>query len=214
MTGPADTDGSKRERAAHLGPERRRPLILDAALKLFIENGYAGTSMEAIATAAGVTKPVVYDCFASKEKLFKALMEREEKRLLEAIGASLPAQLDFSDIEKLLSEGFVALLTAADSSPDSWRVVFSSEHGADPAIARRVMRSRAAVVSQLGSLISPYLETVDVADPGRKAPVLAELLTSLGEAGVRVLLESRDDWTPESLGALLGRVISRGPAAA
>src|SRR3954467_10045805 len=204
---PVNTDGIKRERAAHLGPERRRPLILDAALKLFIDSGYAGTSMEAIATAAGVTKPVVYDCFASKEKLFKALMEREEKRLLEAIGASLPAELDFSDIQKLLSEGFIALLTAAERSPDSWRVVFSSEHGADPAIARRLRRSRAAVVSQLDSLISPYLATVDVSDVERKASVLAELLTSLGEAGVRVLLESREEWTPESLGALLGRVI-------
>lgn len=214
MTSSQAPASAKRERAAHLGPERRRPMILDSALKLFIANGYLGTSMEAIATAAGVTKPVVYDCFASKELLFKALMEREEARLLDGIGAAFPTQLDFNDIEGLLRDGFTALLAAASAAPDSWRVVFNSEYGSDPAIARRVLRSRSAVVSQLGSLIEPYLRTVKVGDAERKAPVLAELLASVGEAGVRVLLDSRGEWTPEELGGLLGRVISRGPKAA
>src|SRR5687768_2696668 len=96
----------KRERAAHLGPERRRPLILDAALKLFVKQGYHGTSMEAIAKAAEVTKPVVYDCYAGKEELFEALLKREERRLLEAVGAAFPTELDLSDIEGLMREGF------------------------------------------------------------------------------------------------------------
>jgi len=65
------TEAAPRRRAAHLGPERRRPLVLDAAFDLFVKRGYEGTSMEAIAAAAGVTKPVVYDCFPSKEELFR-----------------------------------------------------------------------------------------------------------------------------------------------
>src|SRR4051794_29826353 len=71
-----------RKRAAHLGPERRRPQVLDAALELFLERGYEGTSMEAVAGAAGVTKPVVYACFAGKDELFRALLRREEERIL------------------------------------------------------------------------------------------------------------------------------------
>src|SRR5688572_19042004 len=71
-----------RKRAAHLGPERRRPLVLDAAYRLFLEHGFEGTSMDSIAAAAGVSKPVVYDCFASKDELFSAMLDREEQRIL------------------------------------------------------------------------------------------------------------------------------------
>src|SRR5882672_9015852 len=89
------SDGAQRRgRAEHLGPERRRPLVLDAAFELFLEHGYDGTSMEAVARAAGVTKPVVYDCFVSKEELFTALLRREETRVLGQIAAALPRGAD------------------------------------------------------------------------------------------------------------------------
>ena len=92
-----------RKRAAHLGPERRRPEVLDAALKLFLERGYQGTSMEAIARAAGVTKPVVYACFPGKDELFRALLAREEERILGEIQAAFQGN-DFGDPEQTLIE--------------------------------------------------------------------------------------------------------------
>lgn len=205
---------SARERAAHLGPERRRPLVLDAALKLFVKHGYGGTSMDAIARAAGVTKPVVYDCYPSKEKLFRALLEREERRLLEGVAASMPQEASAGDMEALLISGFTALIEAAAAAPDSWRVVFDSEHGADPVVARRVRRAREISVARLRELIEPVLPDLGVSDPARKAPVLAELLASMGEAGVRVFLAANGEWTPKDLGRLLGRIAARGPAAA
>src|SRR5213592_2395775 len=104
--GPAaGTIDVPRERAAHLGPERRRPLVLDAAFKLFLERGYEGTSMEAVARAAGVSKPVVYSCFPSKEALFTALLMREERRVLGQIAGSLPQGVELDDPELTLVEG-------------------------------------------------------------------------------------------------------------
>src|ERR1700757_3387114 len=79
-------------RAAHLGPHRRRPAILDAALEMVRERGYDGASMAEIARRAGVSKPVVYACFASKQDLFRSLLEREQGRLLGEIAAALPAR--------------------------------------------------------------------------------------------------------------------------
>ena len=48
--------------------------ILDAALKVFAGQGYSGTTMDAVAAEAGVTKPTLYSYFPSKESLFQAMM--------------------------------------------------------------------------------------------------------------------------------------------
>jgi len=51
-----------------------RASILTAAMRLFAEKGYAGTSTRAICQAAGITKPVLYYHFRSKEHLYQELM--------------------------------------------------------------------------------------------------------------------------------------------
>ncbi len=105
------TSIERRKRAAHLGPERRRPQVLDAALDLFLEHGYEGTSMEAVARAAGVTKPVVYACFAGKDELFRALLRREEERILAEIESAFEGS-DLNDPETTLIDGFTGFLRA------------------------------------------------------------------------------------------------------
>lgn len=50
--------------------------ILDGAMQEFLANGYAGTSMDKVAAAAGVSKATVYSHFQDKEGLFTALMQR------------------------------------------------------------------------------------------------------------------------------------------
>src|SRR5918996_1624309 len=62
------------------GPERRKR-ILDAAAEEFAARGYHATSVGQIAEAAGITKPVVYDHFASKRELFVELMESAREQL-------------------------------------------------------------------------------------------------------------------------------------
>lgn len=188
--------------------------MLDAALRLFAERGYQGTSMEAIAEAAGVTKPVVYECFPGKEPLFRALLEREEERLLAAVASAMPAEVHLDDVEALLRAGLGALLSAAATAPDSWRVIFDSPHAGEPAVARRVRRGRDRVLARLRGLIEPYLAASGAEEPARKAPVLAEVVASVGEAAVRVLLRGDGHWTPDELADLVARVAARGPAAA
>ena len=59
----------------HLSPEKTAA-ILDGAMRVFLEQGYAGTTMDRIAAAAEVSKPTVYSYFHDKEGLFNALMEQ------------------------------------------------------------------------------------------------------------------------------------------
>ncbi len=63
-----------------LSPEKTAA-ILDGALQVFLEQGYVGTTMDRIASAAGVSKPTVYNHFCDKESLFNALIEQWVKKI-------------------------------------------------------------------------------------------------------------------------------------
>jgi AcrR family transcriptional regulator len=202
-----------RKRAAHLGPERRRPEVLDAALELFLERGYEGTSMEAVARAAGVTKPVVYACFAGKEELFRALLRREEERILAEIQAAFRAS-DLEDPEGTLIEGFTGFFRAVAASPDVYRLIFLGEGGGNAAVARRIQAGRQAQIDALSVLARGWL-----AQRGRSgrsleagARLLGNAIAGLAESGARLLLSGTDGWTPESLGGELGRLAAAAEA--
>src|SRR3989442_2374525 len=63
----------------------REPQMLDAAVAVFAERGYHGASMDEIAAGAGVTKPMVYSYFGSKEDLYLACIDHAGTRLMEAV---------------------------------------------------------------------------------------------------------------------------------
>lgn len=194
-----------RDRAAHLGPEKRRPQVLDAALALALEGGPAAVSIASVAERMKVTRPVVYSCYPTRDALLDALLEREEKRLLDGVLAALPAQPSMEDPRRLMIEGFQALLTAVQESSDSWRVVFASDP--DPTVAVRFGRARSLVAAQVGLLMEPALIAWGTEDVKRKLPVLVELFMSASESAVRSLLDPAGDWSPGELGELFGRTI-------
>jgi AcrR family transcriptional regulator len=61
----------------------RREVIERAATEVFAERGYRGASVDEIARRSGVSPPVVYDHFASKQDLHRRLLERTRDELLE-----------------------------------------------------------------------------------------------------------------------------------
>jgi AcrR family transcriptional regulator len=210
-TRSASKPAAPRERAAHLGPERRRPLVLDAAFELFLEHGYDGTSMEAVARAAGVTKPVVYDCFASKEELFTALLRREETRVLGQIAAALPRGAGSDDAERLLGDALTAFLRAVAESPQAYRVIFLGEGGANAAVARRIRTGRRDQVHAIALLVADWLgrHRADI-DADAAGPLVAHALVGMAEGAARALLTEEGAWTPESLGRALGSLAAGG----
>jgi AcrR family transcriptional regulator len=217
MATRADEKATPRKRAAHLGPERRRPEVLDAALKLFLKGGYDGTSMQAVADEAGVTKPVVYACFDSKDELMRALLRREEGRILAEIQGAFE-NADLSDPETTLTEGYTGFLRAVGDSPEVYRLVFMGEGGGNAAVAERIRRGRQAQVDALSRLARGWLEARNGGDTkdeiGRTARLLGNSIAGLAEAGARLLLSGEDGWTPETLGRELGRFAAAAAQAA
>src|SRR5512132_4507233 len=71
-----------------------REALIEAALELFTERGYAGVATEEIVARAKVTRGALYHHFADKRDLFRAVFERVEQELMERIGAQMKATDD------------------------------------------------------------------------------------------------------------------------
>lgn len=166
--------------------------------------------MDAIAEAAGVTKPVVYSCFPSKAELFRALLEREEKRMLAHVGAAIPERPNLEDPEAGTRMGFFAFLSAVAAEPDSWRLMLLAERGTEPEVRRRVVRGRRLQVEALTRLNVAWYASRRVADAERKGELVANAMIASGEVAARLLLENPDRWTPEELANMLTRLFVRG----
>ena len=68
-----------------LPAHERRTQLLDVAIEVFAARGYHGASMNQVAEAAGVTKPVLYQHFPSKRELYREVLEDVGSRLEDAI---------------------------------------------------------------------------------------------------------------------------------
>lgn len=110
--------------------EKRQQLILDAAQRLFIEQGFAKVSMRNIAEATEYSATAVYHYFADKNALLYALQSRAFERLAqqaEAVGAIT------SPVERLRALGHLYLRFAAEQ-PELFDLMFLMPHpqGAGP----------------------------------------------------------------------------------
>jgi AcrR family transcriptional regulator len=189
-----------RARAAYLGPELRRPLILDVALPLFARDGFDAVSMQAIAEAADVSKPVLYSCYGSKGELFDELVRREERKLWHRVEDAVAAPGAPGDREELLGHGLAALLRAVAAEPDSFRVIYLQRHG-----ETRVQRGREHWESRMAEVLAAW-----TALPDREARLLGRVIVAMAELGFRQLLEEPGAWEPGALAAYLSRLIVRG----
>lgn len=69
----------KRSQAGRPKSTEKRQQILNAASDIFLDKGFVGTSMDNVATAAGVSKQTVYSHFSNKEALFSAVIKRKAR---------------------------------------------------------------------------------------------------------------------------------------
>ncbi len=194
-----------RQRAQHLGPERRRPQVLDTALRIAVEDGIAAVTIAAVAERMNVTRPVVYACYADRVELIDELIRREERYLLDGIMNALPRRRVEAD-EEVFVEGFRALLETVATRPDTWKLLYGNP---DPAVSHSFGRGREFAVERCLRRLRPTLHAWGTKDADRKLPALVELWVSAGEGAVRTLMSGEGDWSPEDLGAFVGAAVYR-----
>ncbi|WP_449434567.1 TetR/AcrR family transcriptional regulator [Pseudomonas putida] len=105
---------------APVGPGRpkdlaKREAILEAAKALFLSLGYANTSMDAVAAAAGVSKLTVYSHFTDKQTLFSAAVMATCQNQLPDLMFEYPEGAAVEDVLLNIGRGFQALISSDEA---------------------------------------------------------------------------------------------------
>jgi AcrR family transcriptional regulator len=167
----------------------RREAILEAALDAFAGAGYHETSLDAVADRAGISKALIYEHFASKRELHRALLERYVHELLaRVIDATAAAEPG----EARLRSGLEAFLEFVEERRDAWRFVFRNV--SDPEIADAVNRLREEVAVTLAGLMAADAPPEWTANPelSRETEMIAQELTGAVQALANWWDEHRD----------------------
>ena len=113
-----------------LSREDRMNQTLDAAHSMFADRGYAAVTMDEIADAVGVTKPLIYNYFGNKESLYIACMERSGDALVETIADAIAGAGNPSEA---FAAGVRAFFGFIDRDRSAWAVLFDETlpHGGE-----------------------------------------------------------------------------------
>jgi AcrR family transcriptional regulator len=149
MAAPPKTQPARKR----LSAEDRRAAILDSALEVFSRRGYNGASIDEIATAAGISKALIYEHFPSKKDLHVSLLERH----VQDIFTRLAVTADTKDPgEVRLRNGVNAFFEWAETHRDAFRLLFRDTFEPDVA----------AVLDRLQNQATGAIAALMASDPG------------------------------------------------
>ncbi|MCX5521572.1 TetR/AcrR family transcriptional regulator [Streptomyces bobili] len=140
-------------------PDDRAGHILDSALTVFRQYGYAKTTMQDIARAAGMSRAALYLHFAGKEELFRAGSRRAHSRALGLVDASLAEKGDVLSRIDTATAAYFTELTAQISSSAHGGELFDATHTITEDV---VGEARTALVARLTSALEEAAEAGEV----------------------------------------------------
>jgi len=136
----------------------RAEQLLDVAEELFAGAGYGQVSIQAIALAAGVTRPVVYHRFGSKDGIYLACLRRAraqmETMMFEAVAST-------SGTRTQLERGADAYFRLVETDPARWRLLFGGGAALSGAVAEEAIRLHLATEEGFVDLLRPLAPHAD-----------------------------------------------------
>lgn len=175
--------------STRLTADARREQILDVAVDVFGRSGYYGASMNDIAEAAGVTKPVLYQHFDSKSDLYRALLGAVGDRMLDAIAK---AAAEATDGKSLTHQGFQAYFRWVAHRHDEFMLLFGGSARHDAEFSEQIQQ----ITNDAAAAIAPLI-AVDI-DPDHR-DTLAHALVGLAEGASRRLIGLGQDFDPDEV---------------
>jgi AcrR family transcriptional regulator len=180
-------------------PEQRREQLIDAALGVILEHGYGGVSIEAIARAAGVTRPVVYDHFPNLPLLLHALVKREERYSLEQLDQvvpPVPSQDGEMDPAEILAGAVRRFLDAVMDRPTTWRLILLPLEGTPALVREHVEINRTRIVDRIEIFVRWAIEGGQL-PADLDVELAARAIRDLGEEAGRTVLTDPDRYPPD-----------------
>jgi AcrR family transcriptional regulator len=191
-----------RPRSNRLPRHERRRQLLDAALEVFVSQGYHAAAMDEIAERAGVSKPVLYQHFPGKLELYLALLDESVATLLDTVRDALRSN---PDPKQRVAATFVAYFEYVGGKGEAYRLVFESDLSNETAVRDRldeVQRECAAMVSQAVS--------EDTGLSADEARLLSVGMVGMAQVTARYWLSTRDHIPREAAEQLVARLAWRG----
>jgi AcrR family transcriptional regulator len=175
--------------SSRLPANARREQLLEVALTAFARAGYHETSMNEVADAAGVTKPVLYQHFESKRELYQALLDDVGARL---VGAITTATDGVESGREQTQRGFRAYFGWVADHPEAFVLLFGGASRQDVEFATAVRRFTAEAAQAIAPLIAGGID-----DEHRLT--LAHALVGLSEGASRRLVERGAEFDPDAV---------------
>lgn len=157
----------------------RREQLIGVAISVFAQRGYHTTSMNHVAEAAGVTKPVLYQHFSSKRELFVELLTEIGDQLRTRIAK---ATADAPGPRQQIEAGFRAYFEYMDTHTDAYRVLFGAGARRDPEFASLTRSVEETIAEAIAELI-----VVD-GRPAEDRDLIAHTIVGMTEAASRYWL--------------------------
>jgi AcrR family transcriptional regulator len=167
----------------------RREQILDVSVQVFARNGFHSTSMNDVAEAAGVTKPVLYQHFDSKQDLYLALLDEAGNRLRMAVSKAVASAANGKEQTEL---GFRAYFRWVADDHDAFLLLFGSRASRDEESTAAIRRITAETAHAIAPLIAADIDS-------EHQRTLAQGLVGLAEGVSRHLVERGKVFDPEVL---------------
>jgi AcrR family transcriptional regulator len=151
----------------------RRAEILRCALEAFATRGFHGTSIDDIASAAGISKALIYEHFPSKQALHEEVISAQADALLHRMAAAADGQLP---PEQRLRGGIDAFLSFVEENREAWRALFRD--AADPHLGEVVERMQRQATGAIAEMMVPGAS----AALHDEVEILAEMLSGAVQA--------------------------------
>lgn len=209
MSGANFANKSKRRYARRMPVEQRREHLLDAALDVLDRDGYTALTVEAIATEAGVTRPVFYAAYENIDELLHALLDRTRNAALDQAMHVLNVSGDPRDIDAWVTNALSALLDLVVEHPQVWRPVLGVTQEAPKMVRDRIASTRELIHGYLTTGIEAGLELRG--GPMLDPDVLARLTLATAEEFGRLLLEHPDRYSKQRLLDTFAMMLASAP---